>query len=155
MCKTYPPTSNVWWFLSVHFFHKLMLLHADKAIQQLLVGWFSVCSFLVLPAYFPNPFMGYVVGRCADNTQRRIYGGFNWLGSRDPHHMCDMCLPLNLFYRRKFFCRRYYFVIGRADASISLKYYLILWRNKHLLVSWKSVRYLNLVNARPKPCRTH
>ena len=39
--------------------------------------------------------------------------------------------------------------IGQADSSTSLKYYLILWPNKHLLVSWQSVRYLNLVNARP------
>jgi len=22
-------------------------------------------------------------------------------------HMCDMCVPLNLFYRGKFVCRRY------------------------------------------------
>jgi len=40
-----------------------------------------------------------------------------------------------------------YYRSGRRQYS--LKYYLILWRNKHLLVSWKSVRYLNLVNARP------
>jgi len=40
-----------------------------------------------------------------------------------------------------------YYRSGRQHYS--LKYYFILWRNKQLLVSWKSIRYLNLVNARP------
>jgi len=57
---------------------------------------------------------------------------------------CPYVLPYMRHVRATSFFIKKSLFIAREDGSVSLKYYLILWRNKHFFVSWKSARYLNL-----------
>jgi len=75
---------------------------------------------------------------------------------RSPHHvhgfshMCDMGVPLSHFYREKFVCRRYLLHRSAKQQYFTWRRFDIVTKQPlHLLVSWKSARYLNLVNAKP------
>jgi len=73
--------------------------------------------------------------------QRRILGRPKGPGPGAPHHvhvlshMCVMCVPLRHIYRGKNYCRKLLDIVTKQLL--------------HLLVSRKSFKYLNLVNARP------